>query len=114
VIWLDSLALASEVRSLPTVKRHAALVAAYSATKKKIDDVPTVLLNPGQTLFRSFNPNSAHSSLPKPQPGTHVSKLQANKLLIPGDGVRELNNRFSGPSYLPRLGFIAYFSSRRS
>jgi len=58
---------------LPTVKRHAALVAAYSATKKKIDDVPTVLLNPGQTLFRSFNPNRAHSSLPKPQPGTHVS-----------------------------------------
>jgi hypothetical protein len=84
---------------LPTVKRQAALVAAYSATKKKLDDVPTLLLSPGQTLFRSFNPNSAHSSLPKPQAGTHVSKLQANKLLIPGDGVRELNNRFSGPSY---------------
>jgi hypothetical protein len=101
---------------LPTVKRHAALVAAYSATKKKIDDVPTVLLNPGQTLFRSFNPNSAHSSLPKPQPGTHVSKLQANKLLIPGD---ENSTTVSAAPrtmqpFLPRLGFIAYFSSRRS
>ncbi len=84
---------------MPKVKRYAALVAAFSATKKKIDDVPTLLLNPGQTLFRSFNPNSPHSLLPKPQPGTHVSKSQANRLLIPGDGLRELENRFSGPSY---------------
>jgi hypothetical protein len=84
---------------LPKVKRQAALVAAYSAAKRKLGEVPTILLLPGQTLFRSFDPNKAHSLLPKPKPGTHVSKSQAKKLLMPGDGVRELDNRFSGPSY---------------
>jgi len=68
-----------------------------------MDDMPTVLLQSGTTLFRSFNPNSAYTLLPKPQPGKHVSKSQANKLLIPGDGLRELNNRFSGPSYDPAI-----------
>ncbi|MGA9981742.1 MAG: hypothetical protein WBQ08_24205 [Candidatus Sulfotelmatobacter sp.] len=84
---------------MPTVKRYTVLAAAYAAAKKKIGEVPTVLLLPGQTLFRSFNPSSPYSLLPKPKAGTHVSKLQANKLLIPGDGALELENRFSGPSH---------------
>ncbi len=86
---------------MPDVKRPAALAAAYAAAKKKIDagEMPTLLLQGGQTLFRSFNPTSPYSSLPKPAAGGHVSKLQANKLLIPGDGAAELHNRFSGPSY---------------
>ena len=88
---------------MPTVKRPAALAAAYATAKRKMDDMPTVLLQSGTTLFRSFNPNSAYTLLPKPQPGKHVSKSQANKLLIPGDGLRELNNRFSGPSYDPAI-----------
>ncbi len=92
-------AVVSEVRSLPTVKRCAALLAAYTAAKKKIDDVPTVFLLPGQTVFRSFDPSSPYSLLPKPKPGTHVSKALANRLLVPSDGSREGKNRFSGPSY---------------
>ena len=88
---------------MPTVERPAALAAAYSATKKKIDDLPTVMLQGGMTLFRYFNPNGAYSLLPKPAPGGHVSKSQANKLLFPGDGRIELKNRFRGPSYDPRI-----------
>src|SRR5215469_14003181 len=90
---------------MPDVKRPAALAAAYAAAKKKIDagEMPTLLLQGGQTLFRSFNPNSPYSSLPKPAAGGHVSKLLANKLLIPGDGASELHNRFSGPSYNPAI-----------
>jgi hypothetical protein len=88
---------------VPKVLRPDALAAAYEATKRKIDDLPTVLLQSGQTLFRSFNPASAYSLLPKPPSGGHVSKLQANKLLIPGDGAIDLSNRFSGPSYDPAI-----------
>ena len=88
---------------MPTVKRPAALAAAYAAAKKKIGDIPTLLLPADTTLFRSFNPNSAYTQLPKPQPGQHVSKSQANKLLVPGDGLLELSNRFSGPSYDPAI-----------
>lgn len=88
---------------MPTVQRPAALAAAYAATKRKLDDLPTVLLQAGMTLFRSFNPNSAYSLLPKPARGGHVSKAQANKLLVPGDGLIELKNRFSGPSYDPAI-----------
>lgn len=86
---------------MPIVKRPAALAAAYSAVRKKLaaNDIPTLLLQSGQTLFRSINPNSSYTFLPKPAPGTHVSKAQANKLLVPGDGAKELSNRFSGPSY---------------
>jgi hypothetical protein len=79
--------------------RPSALAAAYAATKRKIDELPTVPLPQDTVLFRSFNPNSAHSQLPKPVRGGHVSKMQANNLLIPGDGAKDLNNRFSGPSY---------------
>lgn len=88
---------------MPKVLRPAALATAYAKTKKKMDDMPTLLLQSGQTLFRSFNPNSPHTLLPKPAPGGHASKTQANKLLFPGDGRRDLNNRFSGPSYDPTI-----------
>lgn len=86
---------------MPTVQRPAILAAIYSAAKRKIDarEIPTLFIEAGQTLYRSINPNSPHTSLPMPKAGGHVSKTQANKLLIPGDGLRELNNRFSGPSY---------------
>lgn len=84
---------------MPTVNRPATLAAVFAAATRKIDDIPTVLLPADTTLFRSFNPNSPHTRLPKPAGGNHVSKLQANKLLFPGDGVLELKNRFSGPSY---------------
>jgi hypothetical protein len=88
---------------LPTVERPAALASAYAATKRKMDDLPTVVIPSGTTLYRSFNPNSAYSQLPKPASGKSVSKSQANKLLVPGDGLLELNNRFSGPSYDPSI-----------
>jgi len=95
---------------VPTVNRPAALAAAYSATKKKMDDLPSLMLQQGMTLFRSFNPNSAYSLLPQPPRGAVVSKFQANKLLIPGDGKIELNNRFSGPSYDPAIpGFAGLY-----
>ena len=84
---------------MPRVILPAALAAAFRAAKSKIGEIPTLLLQPGQTLFRSINPNGAHTLLPKPKAGGHVSKLQANRLLVPGDGATELNNRFSGPSY---------------
>jgi hypothetical protein len=88
---------------MPTVNRPAILAAFYSATRQKIDNIPTLLLPADTTLFRSFNPKSAYTLLPKPPAGKHVSKVQANRLLIPGDGVLELNNRFSGPSYNPPI-----------
>ena len=88
---------------MPTVNRPAMLAAFYSATRQKIDNIPTLLLPADTTLFRSFNPKSAYTLLPKPPAGKQVSKMQANRLLIPGDGVLELNNRFSGPSYNPPI-----------
>jgi hypothetical protein len=88
---------------MPTVKHRDALSAAYRATKKNIDEIPTQLLPLEQTLFRSFNPSSAYTLVPKPQAGKHVSKHQANKLLVPADGEEERNNRFSGPSYDPEI-----------
>lgn len=88
---------------MPKVLRPAALAAAYAKAKQKMDDMPTLLLQPGQTIFRSFNPTSPYTLLPMPAPGGHVSKNQANKLLVPADGSRELNNRFSGPSYDPKI-----------
>lgn len=90
---------------MPTVKRPAALAKIYAAAKRKIDadGIPTLLLQQGQTLYRSINPTSAYTPLPKPAPGGHVSKMQANKLLAPADGAKELSNRFSGPSYDPNI-----------
>ncbi len=90
---------------MPIVKSASALAAAYAAAVKKIQarEIPTLLIQAGQTVFRSINPNSPYTQLPKPNPGTHVSKLKANLLLIPGDGSTELGNRFSGPSPDPGI-----------
>ncbi len=93
---------------MPTVKRPAALATAYQATKRKIAELPTLMLQP-QTIYRSFNPHSTYSALPRPAAGGHVSKPAANLLLIPGDGVLDLHNRFSGPSYnaaIPPVGAL--------
>lgn len=94
---------------MPIVKQPAALAAAYLAAKKKMHNIPTLLLQPGQTVFRSFNPKSTHTFLPKPLIGKHVSKYQANLLLIPSDGVEDRGNRFSGPSYTPQIPASAGF-----
>jgi hypothetical protein len=88
---------------VPKVLRKPALAAAYSAAKRKMGDIPTLLLLPGTTVFRSFNPTKAYSLLPKPAAGQHVAKAQANLLLVPGDGHDERENRFSGPSYNPGI-----------
>ena len=46
-----------------------------------------------------FPPARKHNTLlPKPVVGVHVSKLQANRLLSPADGVAELKSQFNGPS----------------
>jgi hypothetical protein len=85
---------------MPDVKRTAALAKVYQAACRKIQarDIPTLMVSGGQALYRSINPNSAYTRLLQPKPGTHVSKSQANNLLIPGDGCVDLHNRFSGPS----------------
>ena len=90
---------------MPSVKRPDILAKVYEAAWKKIEarDIPTTVVQGGQTIFRSINPGSAYTPLPKPGPGTHVSKVDANKLLIPGDGVLDLSNRFTGPSHNPGI-----------
>jgi hypothetical protein len=51
-----------------------------------------------------FPPARKHNTLlPKPVVGVHVSKLQANRLLSPADGVAELKNQFNGPSCNPAI-----------
>jgi hypothetical protein len=96
---------------MPTVKTKAALPKVYEKATEKIrrGEIPTTFIEAGQVLYRSINPLSPHSYLPKPAPGGHVSKGLANKLLIPADGVLDLNNRYSGPSLdgsiLPASGF---------
>jgi hypothetical protein len=81
------------------------LAAAYATAAKKIRprEIPTLVIQAGQTVFRSIDPNSPYTMLPKPKPGTHVSKFQANLLLVPGDGAVDLKNRFSGPSHNPGI-----------
>src|SRR5438046_2690208 len=96
---------------MPKVNSPAALSAAYAAVRKNIDRIPTVLIHPGHTLFRSIDPNKPYTLLRKPAAGGHVSKLQANQLLAPADGSLELYNRFSGPSgdaKIPSIGGL-YF-----
>jgi hypothetical protein len=90
---------------MPSVKRPEVLAKVYAAALKKIaaHEIPTVVIQNHQTIFRSVNPSNAYTALPKPKAGTHVSKFQANKLLIPGDGVLDLGNRFSGPSGNPAI-----------
>lgn len=90
---------------LPSVKNRDALAKVYAAAKRKIDanDIPTLLLEDGRVLFRSINPMSRFSFLPRPGAGMHVSKRLANPLLAPADGPIDLSNRFSGPSYWPAI-----------
>src|SRR5215475_15130478 len=90
---------------MPIVKRPQTLAAAYAAASKKIQlgEIPTLMVESGQRLFRSINPASPYSPLTKPIPGKHVSKFEANKLLVPADGASELENRFSGPSHNPGI-----------
>ncbi len=85
---------------MPQVKNKDALVKAYQAAKKKIEanDIPTILLRQEQTFFRSFDPTNVHSLLPKPATGKTVPLAKALPLLAPSDGLREGNNRFSGPA----------------
>jgi len=91
---------------MPDVKRPAALAKVYHAACQKIQnrDIPTLPVGSGQPLFRSINPASPYTSLPKPAAGGHVSKALANRLLVPGDGLIDLHNRFSGPSGDPGIG----------
>jgi hypothetical protein len=90
---------------MPDVKRPAALAKVYHAACKKIEarEIPTVPVANGQALYRSINPLSPYTPLPQPKPGAHVSKLLANRLLVPGDGAIDLHNRFSGPSGDPGI-----------
>lgn len=90
---------------MPTVNSKDALAKAYEKATEKIrrGEIPTMYVEGGQVLYRSINPDSPYTYLPKPAPGGHVSKALANKLLIPGDGILDLKNRFSGPSYNPSI-----------
>lgn len=90
---------------MPTVNKEAALAKVYEKVAEKIrrGEIPTTFIEAGQVLYRSINPQSPHTYLPKPAAGGHVSKGLANKLLIPGDGALDLKNRFSGPSLNPSI-----------
>jgi hypothetical protein len=86
---------------VPTVENKAALAEIYAKAKAKIEAgvIPTTFIEAGHVLYRSINPESPRTYLPKPSAGGHVSKGLANKLLIPLDGADDRGNRFSGPSY---------------
>ena len=90
---------------MPDVLNPGVLAKVYAKAVEKIGrgDIPTTFVDAGHVLYRSINPASPYTSLPKPATGTHVSKAVANKLLIPGDGVLDLHNRFSGPSLNPSI-----------
>lgn len=81
---------------MPSVKSTAALESAFQAASLRIKQrqIPTLLLQGGQPLFRSIDA----ALLPAPAAGGHVSKSKANPLLTPYDIGRERGNRFSGPS----------------
>jgi hypothetical protein len=84
---------------MPTVNNPAALKQAYQAARTKIAkrEIPTLLIQGGQPLFRSV----PTGILPKPAAGGHVSKGAANKILVPYDLGTDRGNRFSGPSHSP-------------
>ena len=98
---------------MPSVLSKDLLAKAYQAARKKIEknQIPTQLLQSGWSIYRSLNPTSPYTYLPKPPVGQNVRKQDANRLLIPPDGVRDLNNRFSGPSYHPVIPGAAGFYS---
>jgi hypothetical protein len=85
---------------MPVVTRQSELEKVYAAAVKKISagDLPTMPVPSGQVLYRSINPTSGHTSLPKPAPGGHVSKFQANTLLVPRHNPPSEKDRFTGPS----------------
>jgi len=85
---------------VPALKRPEVLSAVYAAAGGKIAarDIPTLFVQGGQTLYRSVNPAGTYTSMPKPNPGRHLSKFAANAAITPADGVLDLGNRFSGPS----------------
>ncbi len=86
---------------MPKVLKPDVLISTYEAARKKIElrEIPTTVIQAGQFLYRSINPASPYTPLSKPVPPLkHISKLKANPLLGPADEVRELGNRFSGPS----------------
>ncbi len=87
---------------MPKVLNPAVLAKTYELTRKKIEqrEIPTTVVQAGQFLYRSINPSSPYTHLPKPvPPHKHISKLKANPLLGPADESVELGNRFSGPSH---------------
>lgn len=98
---------------MPSVMNTELLAKAYHSARKKIEknQIPTLLLESNRTIYRSFNPVSPYTYLPKPAAGQCVRKQDANRLLIPPDGIKELDNRFSGPSYdrgiPPAAGFYS-------
>ncbi len=96
---------------MPTVQDKDLLAKAYESASRKIEknQIPTLRLQSGQYVYRSFNPTSPHSYLPKPLAGHSVRKQDANQLLAPQDGIRDLNNRFSGPSYNSKIPGAAGF-----
>jgi hypothetical protein len=94
---------------VPMVKRPDALVKAYNAANKKMDDLPTQPFYDGHTLLRAIDPLSRYSYLPPPASGGHVSRQQANKLLIPADPSLVVKNRFSGPGAGTIRGAAAHY-----
>jgi hypothetical protein len=96
---------------MPEVKSPAALKEAFDACKRQIRDLPTQLVLPDQTLFRQL----ASRYFEPPSPGGHVSKIKADKLLIPREGMTDgkalpddtaedlFKNRFSGVSLNPGI-----------
>jgi hypothetical protein len=74
---------------------------AYEAARAKIvkREIPTLLIQGGQPLFR-YTPSAI---LPRPAAGGHVSKADANKVLVPYDLGAERGYRFSGPSHNPAV-----------
>lgn len=91
--------------ALKRVKSEALLADAYRRTTAKITarEIPTIFIEQGQAIYRAINPSGAHTYLPKPAAGCHVSRLASNRLLIPPDGNRDFGNRFSGPSNHPDI-----------
>ena len=85
---------------MPTVNIQASLEKVYEKAREKVADrsILSTFIEPGQVLYQSINPQSTYTYLPKSSSGGHISKCRANKLLIPGDGVLDLRNRFTGSS----------------
>jgi hypothetical protein len=102
---------------MPPIKDEGVLIKAFLATKKRLDagNFPTLPIDAGQSVFRYINPNNPHTLLAKPAKGQSLRRVDVNRLLAPGDGVLELENRFSGPpektalyqTYVPKAGSAA-------